>query len=226
MTKYNYNHDTFNKENDISFYLLGAYMTDGCIQVNGKSSWIITLSSKDEDWLQLIREHICSEMKMCQGNQVKLLTITNKKIGEWFINWGCVPRKSTIVQLPQIPIKYMPDFLRGCWDGDGCISSYKNKNGKIIYSSYLCSASQIFLKEIALYLKEQKINCSICEINKKPCQINGRNIIPQNSHYRLCLGGKATHQLVELLYYPKHNLSMPRKLKKSNEVIIHYQNLA
>jgi intein-encoded DNA endonuclease-like protein len=226
MTKYNYNRNAFLNEDGLSYYLLGAYMTDGCVQVNGKSSWIITLSSKDNDWLQLIRQNICPEMKMGQGNQVKVLAITDKQIGDWFISKGCVPRKSTILRFPDIPKLYIADFIRGCWDGDGCISSYKKANGQTAYSSYLCSASKPFLEVVSEHLKNNNINCSICAVNKKPCKINGREVIPQHPHYRLCLGGRATYRLVQLLYYPKHTLSMPRKMDKANTVIEYYQNLA
>lgn len=227
MIRYNYNHNIFYNEDDISYYILGAFMTDGCIQINGKSSWIITLSSKDEDWLQLIRQFICPEMKIGQGNKVKVLNITNKEIGNWFISKGCVPRKSMIIEVPILPEKYMPDFLRGCWDGDGCISSFKKKsNNKIIYSSYLCSASLIFLEKIASFLKNKEINCSICKVNKKACQINNRNIIPQNAHYRLSLGSIASYKLVSLLYYPNHKLSMPRKNNKAKEIIKLNQTLS
>jgi hypothetical protein len=201
-------------------------MTDGCIQVNGKSSWIITLSSKDEDWLQLVREYICPEMKMGQGNQVKLLSITDKKIGEWFISKGCIPRKSTILEYPDVPQQYFSDFLRGCIDGDGSISQKINKkNGKIIYSSYLCSAREEFLIPMSNILKSLGIKNSICEITKKPCLINGRMVTPKSKHYRMTFGSRATYQLVQLLYYSNHKLSMPRKMNKAIEIINHYQNL-
>lgn len=225
MTRYNY--ALLNQPNDILFYILGAFITDGCVTKNGKYSWTCSLVSQDLDWVSLIKDFICPELTIKNyNNGGNVLWITNKSIAEWFMNNKCVPRKSTIADVPDMPKENMVDFLRGCWDGDGSISSYKKNNVKIKYSSYLCSASRIFLEKISDFLKSNDINCSICEVNKKPCKINGREVVPQNPHYRLCLGGKATYKLVKLLYYPKHKLSMPRKLVKANEVINHYQNLA
>ena len=225
MTHHNY--IMLSQPNDILYYILGAFITDGCITKNGKYSWTCSLISQDLDWMKLIRDLICPDLDVKNyNNGGNVLCITNKTIGEWFIEHNCVPRKSMIAEVPDMPKEYMSDFLRGCWDGDGCISSYTKKNGKITYSSYLCSASRILLEKTSIFLKENDIACSICEVNKKSCQINGRDVIPQNPHYRLCLGSRATYQLVELLYYPNHKISMPRKLQKANEVITHYQNLA
>jgi hypothetical protein len=230
MKKYNY--IMLDQAPEILFYLLGAFITDGCVTGNGKrngicSSWTSSIISQDLDWMELIRNVVCPELSIRNyNNGGNVLWITNKKIGEWLITNGCVPRKSTIVEVPQIPGKYLLDFVRGCWDGDGCLSSYKKKsNNQIVYSSYLCSASKIFLEEIAAFLKTENINCSICEVNKKPCQINNRKVIPQNPHYRLCLGGKATYKLVKLLYHPDHKLSMPRKNNKAQEIIKYYTTL-
>jgi len=49
MTKYKYNLQTLYNENEKSYYLLGAFMTDGCVQRNEKSSWNVSISSKDVD---------------------------------------------------------------------------------------------------------------------------------------------------------------------------------
>ena len=57
MNKYNYNLNIFKNEDDISFYLLGAYMTDGNIKVNKlrQNSKSIRISSNDIDWLLSIK---------------------------------------------------------------------------------------------------------------------------------------------------------------------------
>ena len=41
--------------------------------------------------------------------------------------WGVVPRKTYIGVFPDdIPDELLPHFVRGLWDGDGCIGSGKN----------------------------------------------------------------------------------------------------
>lgn len=158
---------------EILYYLLGAFITDGCITVNGRrnktySSWISSIISQDADWVELIRNVICPQLPFKNyGNGGYVLQITNKTTGEWFIKHGCVPRKSLIVEYPVVPEQYFPDFLRGCIDGDGSISSSINKKtGKIIYKSYLCSASFNFLFKISCKLHALEIKNSICQVHK------------------------------------------------------------
>jgi len=39
MKKYKYNIRTLTNENDISYYILGAFMSDGCIRPAGKNTY-------------------------------------------------------------------------------------------------------------------------------------------------------------------------------------------
>lgn len=52
--------------------------------------------------------------------------IVNKHLWEVLYNYGCTPRKSTTLQFPELSIFQSPDlirhFIRGYFDGDGCIS--------------------------------------------------------------------------------------------------------
>lgn len=53
------------------------------------------------------------------------ITINSKKIVEDLIKLGCVPKKSLILTYPteeQIPFKLQHHFIRGYFDGDGCVS--------------------------------------------------------------------------------------------------------
>lgn len=225
MTKYTYNKEIFFDENELSYYLLGAFMTDGCIQRNGLNSWQSSLSSKDEDWLQNITNIICPELKICQGNKVKVIHICSKEIGEWFISKGCVPNKSLIIKYPNIPEQYSLDFLRGCFDGDGSLTLYKNK-GKLSTRSYFVSISYDFAKSIHEQLLKLGIKNSLNTVIKKPTKINNRIIKQKHPQYRVNLGNNSTCKLLQLIYYPDHKLSLPRKMNLAKTIIQHYsQNL-
>ncbi len=49
--KHKYNENIFTDENEISYYLLGVFLTDGCMK---KTS--VSLFSKDKDWLISIKD--------------------------------------------------------------------------------------------------------------------------------------------------------------------------
>lgn len=220
MTKYKYNENVFYNEDDISYYLLGAFMTDGCVQTNGKFSWISSISSKDEDWIINMRNIICPELKICQGNKVKLINICSKNIGEWFISKGCVPKKSAILKFPNVPDKFMADFLRGVFDGDGSLSLYKNKkNNKNMTRSYILTISYDFAKSIHDYLSSINIKNSLNAINKPPTKIGDRIVIAKHIQYRVNLGNKSTCKLLQFMYYDNHKISLPRKSQLANKTI-------
>lgn len=64
--------------------------------------------------------------------------------------------KSFVIRLPQLEEKLMPSLIRGIFDGDGCLSITTN-NRKLLS---ICSASQLFLKDIYEYLLSKGIKCT------------------------------------------------------------------
>src|SRR5271166_106735 len=128
IQKYDYNYEVFTRSDDVSYYLLGAFITDGCMKQGNAS-----ISSADKDWLISIRDLICKDLPITkEKSKCWRLNVRDFRIRGWLLQNGCVPRKSLVVQFPKIPTQYLPDFLRGCIDGDGSISHkrYKRYVGK------------------------------------------------------------------------------------------------
>jgi len=63
---------------------------------------------------------------------------------------GAGYNKSLTSIFPKVPAKYLPDYIRGLWDGDGCI--YFNNHQKSFQSVFV-SGSRIFIKKLLLCLK-------------------------------------------------------------------------
>lgn len=61
--------------------------------------------------------------------------ITNKHLWEILNSYGCTPRKSLTLQFPEKEVFNSPNlvrhFIRGYWDGDGCISYDKRKDSVV-----------------------------------------------------------------------------------------------
>jgi hypothetical protein len=55
MKRYVYDFSSFYAEESLSYYLLGAWMADGCVINRHANSKKTVLVSKDKDWLILIR---------------------------------------------------------------------------------------------------------------------------------------------------------------------------
>jgi hypothetical protein len=61
--------------------------------------------------------------KWNQGKDIARLVIYKKRITDALLKYGCKPNKSLDMSIPVgIPNGYISHFIRGFYDGDGCIS--------------------------------------------------------------------------------------------------------
>ena len=49
------------------------------------------------------------------------LQIGSKEIFQDLEKLGMIQNKSKVMRFPDVPVEYFPDFLRGYFDGDGCV---------------------------------------------------------------------------------------------------------
>jgi len=127
--KYEYNLSLFDNPTAISYYLLGAFLTDGSVDLTSRR---ISIVSKDKDWLISIKDIVSPNnvVSVKPKSNCYCFRINNEFIMRWFIANNCVPNKSLIVKFPLIPEKFLGHFLRGLWDGDGSLYTTKSKSSK------------------------------------------------------------------------------------------------
>lgn len=217
MKIYSYDFSAFYAEKNLSYYLLGAWMTDGCVIKRHAKSKKTVLVSKDKDWLILIKNIVCKELPLTKQDNSFSLTINSTEISDWLISKGCVPRKSLTLKFPSVPEKYLADFIRGAIDGDGCLMSgtYKHSSGRTYtYNQiYLCGGSKKFIKHFAKLLKKRGILYSYSERDPKISYLkNGRKISSKSKQYKVTINAKnSLKNFISWIYYPNNPLSMPRK---------------
>ena len=226
ISKYPVNKEVFLSENDLSFYLLGVYITDGHV-VDTIHQLSFGLSSKDKDWIESIRDLVCPGKPIYAANHNNFkLASSNVEVMNWLISYGCVPRKSKIVKLNRvIPKIYQKDFIRGVLDGNGSISyiDYKKvKNNKEYFYkktvTYICSASKTFLEQIREMIPEG-INCNLVKTPKKNGVIRGKPFTATCDMFRLIFNDSNAKKFLAWIYYPNHKLSLSRKCKMSNLIL-------
>ena len=222
LQKYNYNLSTFTDVSASTFYILGAFITDGHILYNEERHvYAAILTSKDLDWLESINALISPNKPIVKAKESKayLLKIHNKKIADWFIRHNCKPRKSLDVKFPNIPKEYLIDFIRGCMDGDGCFCIYKAKDKKNPqFYSYISSASYSFIEEFQSNLKRLGIKSTINKCNLVNSVIKGRAVIAKHNLFRLHFCRSETVKLIKTIYY-KNCLCLVRKQNKCKEIL-------
>lgn len=144
-------------------YFLGLLMADGC--VSDKNTVTITLKESDKHILdELISKlETNSPLKFIKNkkkNQSNYYSVTfySRKLCKSLIKLGCVPRKTHLLKwdVSFVNKKLINHFVRGYFDGDGCIS-YRLHKGKYLKSTVNFTSSKHFCEGLSTLIK-QKFN--------------------------------------------------------------------
>ena len=203
-------------------------MTDGCVYVrkNRPNSLVVTLTSKDKDWLETINQYICPNKPLLKhGLNCYRLMYMSSDMGNWLISHGCGARKSLILQFPDIPIKYLGDFIRGCWDGDGSLSHTKsaNKGRNWQRQANLTSGSKEFCQSMSDHLTSLEVKNKITPHGNHERKIDGRVLQPSMSWRVVVSNGNSTYNLCKSIY-EDCIISMPRKQKIAESIIAEWES--
>ena len=149
--KYHINQDYFKSWSHNMAYVLGLWFADGCIY--GGKMFDITLHNKDKYILKKVAEELSYESQLYDyvDRQAARINFSCVVIYNDIINLGGKENKSLDMDFPNIPKEYLSDFIRGYFDGDGCIM--RLKGGRI--NSVFTSGSKKFLDNLHQILKEE-----------------------------------------------------------------------
>lgn len=148
------------KNKDMLYYVLGLIFTDGNLD---KTETKITLSLTQKDIIDAIYPYFCDitkrriyqyQPKNCKNaNIIYTIINTNKDTINTLKQMSLTSCNSTTKDFPDIPFEYMNSFLRGMFDGDGCVfttHTYKSKKYKKV--GFSC-ASLLFVNKFINFLK-------------------------------------------------------------------------
>ena len=121
-------------DSPIKAYWLGFLYADGCVS---KNTIQISIQDRDKSHLTVFKNDIeATNHRLVKTTKSKYFgwhfSIRDKQMADDLKTHGCIERKSLILTFPtkqQVPDKYLPDFIRGYFDGDGTIS-FDMRNGK------------------------------------------------------------------------------------------------
>ncbi len=132
-------------------YVFGYAVADGCIckRKGRKNSYTFNITSKDKDILLKIRQimdsnHPIDRKYNSQRMPYSFIQICNKEVCKDLISLGINPRKTYNLDSLNVPEKYLSDFVRGFFDGDGTVYIYK-VNGVLQIKAGFVSTSINFL---------------------------------------------------------------------------------
>lgn len=112
-------------------YWLGFIFADGYIsssplreEVKNVYQFELSLGIKDIEHLNKFKTFIAYEKDIIiDGNRCRFV-VSNKHLWTILNELGCTPNKSLSLTFPNIPQNLVRHFIRGYFDGDGCISRY------------------------------------------------------------------------------------------------------
>lgn len=122
--------DTEEKAYWLGFIFADGYISSSPMRKNTKSiyQFELSLGLKDLNHLEKFRNFVKYEKPLIVDCYRCRFTVANKHFWETLNNYGCTPKKSLTLQFPNIPEELVRHFIRGYFDGDGCITRHVNVN--------------------------------------------------------------------------------------------------
>lgn len=193
--KYHINQDYFKTWSRNMAYIFGLWCADGCIY--GDKMFDITLHAKDKYILKRIAEELEYEGNLYDGvdRQSSRINFSCVVIYKDIIALGGTETKSKTLKFPSVPKEFLPDFIRGYFDGDGCVMRLKNNR----LNSAFTSGSKDFLDALFQILKEE-------------AGVNGGSYDP--SCMSLKFGKRDTLKIGSYMYQNDPELFLMRKRNK------------
>ena len=206
--KYYFDENYFeNIDTEDKAYFLGLLMADGYVATSER---FVTIALKESDVkiLNKFKKAIKSEAPLSNKKNCtqKVLTLCSKKLVNDLKNLGMTRNKTFTLKFPNIQEEYIRHFIRGYFDGDGCISINKDKhNVRVNFvgtEDMLKHIVEIFVKECGAHKPDLIENSN-----------NNGNIV-----YSVQWGNIYTCHKIYNYLYKGANIYLDRKLEKFDTI--------
>ena len=204
---YSVNKDYLNEvDSEDKAYFLGWMLSDGFI--TGKNRFGLKLKKKDGYIISEMFSKFSTNYKIYNSKESSKqkfcgMFLSSNKMVENLIKWGCRHNKTEKgFNVPQIPEEFFRHFIRGYFDGDGCIAFRKTRPNQRQIS--ICSIDKSFLEQLQEKFIKYEINTSIL-LEKREGKVltrpNGVKSTNNKDMYRIVLTAhKDKLKFYEFLY--------------------------
>lgn len=198
-------------------YVLGFWFADGYMR--HEKSYRVSFNSQDYELLVQVRKCMSSTNLIYQTHSKKSkrpdyqLIIFSKKLHAKLLDLGGKRCKSRTINFPKVPNKYLPDFIRGYFDGDGSVfyttyRSTKNKKMRTELRSNFTSGNPKFLEILQTALVD-----ILGVSRKKICPFN------EGSSWKLGYATIDTVKLLKFMYYSDYPIALERKASFAKDIL-------
>ena len=215
--KYKMNNHYFDSINSNVAYILGFIAADGHIDINRRNRVIVALNQKDKYILEFIKSEICplNPIRYIEKTNAVSLEFGGRYIVNKIIELGVDPKKININTLDIIPQEYVGDFIRGVFDGDGCLSLRYRK--RIIKLKNKDKEYESIEPKFSIVNMSTKLLYDIQNILKT------NSIKPDKNTKAYCLSTCNINKLKYIynIMYKNHGFSLLRKTCKFKELFVY-----
>ena len=223
--KYTYNHSFFKIiDNERKAYWLGFLYADGYVSKT-KNGYCcgIEIKHTDADHLRKFNKDIDGnievEIRERKDSRIGTFSVArirlfSKDIFEDLEKLGCIQNKTDKIEMPKIEEKFIWPFLRGFFDGDGCIILNKQRS---TMKFDFCSSSLVMLEQIRDFLYKNGIFSYI----GKSTSSNGA-ITRKIPNYRLYISGMENGYIFGSLLYKDATIYLERKKERFDDIVKGY----
>jgi hypothetical protein len=212
--KYRINEEFFDKWSCKMAYILGYLYADGSmINAEYMRGKYIRATSIDKELIMRVKESMDSEhkIKVIKPSSINrktkyFLQVGSHKVFDSLDDLGLHPNKSLNVRFPKVPEQFLPDFVRGYFDGDGSVAIERRDGSIKRLRTTFTSGSRSFLSSLSRKLIE---TADIC------------NSTIYNSHrsFQLCYSTRDSFKLFNFMYRGRPRLFLKRKFNIFNKFI-------
>jgi DNA-binding transcriptional regulator WhiA len=144
LSRISLDNNIFSTINNQSAYILGLIWADGNIYKppNSGHRILLDITLKDKELIEDIHKIMTPTKKLYKykpfkGSVVYSIKTRDPRITSKLITLGLVPNKSHVLEWPKIALgKHEPSFIRGMFDGDGCVFVNRVSNYSYLHVSF------------------------------------------------------------------------------------------
>jgi len=159
-------------------YVLGFFAADGNLINTNKGGYYLSFYSADQSLLAMLKKVMGSEHKLSKrsikSGEVYRFQIGSKEMFNDLLALGFTGNKNKRLKLPKIPQRFIDDFIRGYFDGDGNVwgglINKKRKTPTKVLQVAFTSGCMVFLEDFLSLLKIKGLQGgSIYSVKNKQC---------------------------------------------------------
>lgn len=221
--EYNYNEHYFSNINSYDkAYFLGFIGSDGCIfnpNDTRQSIIKITIQNQDKRILETFKEKLDSTKPVYSGDKYSTFELSSDIMAKDLTKIGLSYKKTYKNCIAEVDREYMPDLIRGYFDGDGTITNIKNIENSISKVEVSIAGFEKNMIKIQSYLESRNIFSVFVEDKRK------YNHTTNDRFGSLCMPNKTSvYCFLKLIYEDKNDCYLERKYQNAKKLFDYIEN--